>query len=157
MAPDRRQIHDNPGRDNRGSEPTRYHVSLRQSVPLRNTHLLQEETEASHHETESHQDETGANPCEHRSLFGEIIPHVSDWLPYDGRFHSCLLKPKNLRGHPQTPRWVADGGSRSCRCSGHASPAGRARWHLWPEPSVCTARASWGPANQTPNGAMHTG
>src|SRR6266849_3696491 len=40
-----------------------------------------------HHESESHQRDTRANPGEKRSLFGEIIPQVSHWLFFDRGIH----------------------------------------------------------------------
>src|SRR5207244_1454538 len=53
--------------------------------------LCQEEAKTRHHKTEPHQSKAGANPREKRSLFGEIIPHVSPWLTSDGSFHCWLF------------------------------------------------------------------
>jgi hypothetical protein len=61
--------------------------------------LCQDEAKTRHHETEGHQSKAGANPREERSLFGEMIPHVSPWLTSDARFHSRLLTPKHSRDH----------------------------------------------------------
>ena len=57
--------------------------------------LLREQVKMRHREPESHQGDASANPCEKRSLFGEIIPQVSRRLFPDGDIHSWLLTPND--------------------------------------------------------------
>src|SRR5436305_11828662 len=98
MAADRPGIHGHPDRDKRRSDPKGEPVRRRCRAVWTDPDLCQEEAKTRHHKTEPHQSKAGAYPREERSLFGEIIPHVSPWLSSAGALHSWRLTPKHLRG-----------------------------------------------------------
>ena len=72
-----KNVNDHAGGDQRRPKPYRQAVPVRLKTGFDETYLLQEKTEAGHHESEPHEREACANPSEKRSLGREIIAHIT--------------------------------------------------------------------------------
>jgi hypothetical protein len=81
----------NANKNERRSEPDGQLMGLVGDAVLDELDFLQEEAEARHDKTESHEREARANPGEEGTLFGKVVGEAGGSLRLRGRVHGGFL------------------------------------------------------------------
>lgn len=91
--PSGKSIYDDSGKNQRRPEPQRQPVGLLWRSALHDLEPFEEEAEACHHKTEPHKSQSRANPCQKRTLNGQIVAEAGllSGLYWRGHMLSLVL------------------------------------------------------------------